>query len=205
MKIKIVDYKAGNSSSVMHAIERLGFTAEYAKKPEDLADATHIILPGVGSAKATMDSLNEIGLLPALEDAVIKRKVLYLGICIGMQIIFEYSEEGDVNCLGWLKGKVIKFNPSSVRVPQMGWNYVKFIKNAGLDAEDGYYYFVNSYHALAKNPDDLWATAEYGVTFTAAVNRENIFGTQFHIEKSGELGLKLLKGFLTLKGDRYVD
>jgi glutamine amidotransferase len=205
VRIKIIEYKAGNSSSVMHAVERLGFSAQYAKKPEDLNDATHIILPGVGTAKATMRSLDEIGFLPALQDAVINKKILYLGICIGMQIIFEYSEEGDAECLGWLKGKVIKFDSSTVRVPQMGWNYVKFIKKTDIQAGDGYYYFVNSYHAQPINMGDIWATAEYGPTFTAAVNQENIFGAQFHVEKSGEQGLKLLRSFLTLKGDANGD
>ncbi|HEY8418929.1 MAG TPA: imidazole glycerol phosphate synthase subunit HisH [Clostridia bacterium] len=205
MKIKIIDYKAGNSSSVMHAVERIGFNAEYAKKPEDLIDSTHIILPGVGTAKATMQSLEETGLLPALQDAVINKKIPYLGICIGMQIVFEYSEEGDAECLGWLKGKVVKFDSSTVRVPQMGWNYVKFIKKTNIQANDGYYYFVNSYHAQPQNKEDIWATAEYGKIFTAAVNRENIFGAQFHVEKSGEQGLKLLKSFLTLKGGANAD
>lgn len=200
MKISIIDYRAGNSSSVMRAVERLGFEAGYAKAPKDLEGATHIILPGVGAAGATMDSLRESGILEALQDAVIIKKKLFMGICIGMQILFERSEEGDTPCLGWLKGDVAKFDTAAVRVPQIGWNYVRFVKESSLSVRDGYYYFVNSYHVRPQDKNALWAVSDYGGQFAAAIAHENIFATQFHAEKSGEVGLKLLKGFLTLKG-----
>ena len=187
--IKIIDYKAGNAPSVAHAIARLGHEAVFARQPQDLTDATHIILPGVGSAKATMDSLREMALIDALEDAVLRRKVLFLGICVGMQILFEHSEEEDAKCLGWLKGRVVKFDVTKVRVPQMGWNRVW----------DDYFYFVNSYYAKPEDASDVWGTADYNGAFAAAVRRGNIYGTQFHIEKSGEAGLALLNGFLTLR------
>ncbi|MDR0290614.1 MAG: imidazole glycerol phosphate synthase subunit HisH, partial [Treponema sp.] len=118
--IKIIDYKAGNAPSVFHAATHLGYESGFARRPQDLADATHIILPGVGSAKATMDSLREMELVQTLEDAVLRKKVFFLGICVGLQILFEHSEEDDVDCLGWLKGRVAKFDVSKVRVPQMG-------------------------------------------------------------------------------------
>ena len=105
--IKIIDYKAGNAPSVMHTVNHLGYKADFARCANDLEGATHIILPGVGSAGATMDSLRELNLVNALEDAVIRRKVLFFGICVGMQIIFEHSEEEDTKCLGWLKGRVV--------------------------------------------------------------------------------------------------
>ena len=200
--IKIIDYQAGNAPSVMHAVHRLGYEAAFARLPQELADATHIILPGVGSAKATMESLREMNLIGAMEEAVLRRKTLFLGICVGMQILFEHSEEENADCLGWLQGRVVKFDISKVRVPQMGWNQVQFVKNATCEACDDYFYFVNSYYAKPDKASDLWGTADYNGTFAAAVCRENIYATQFHIEKSGEAGLALLKGFLGLKKER---
>lgn len=189
MSTKIIDYKAGNAPSVMHAVTKLGCKAEFVRNPAELAGAERIILPGVGSAKATMDSLRETGLVTAMEDLVLKKSVPFLGICVGMQILFEHSEEDDTVCLGWLKGKVVKFDKTKVRVPQMGWNKVW----------DNYYYFVNSYYAVPENKADLWGCADYNGEFAAAVHSseyDNIYGTQFHAEKSGESGLKLLRNFL---------
>jgi len=197
--IKIIDYKAGNAPSVLNAVTHLGFEAAYARQAQDIAEATHIILPGVGSAKATMDSLRQIELINVLEDAVLRKKVLFLGICIGMQILFEHSEEGNAECLGWLKGKVVKFDVSKVRVPQMGWNQVRFRKTALGDGREDFFYFVNSYYAKPENDSDLWGTADYNGLFAAAVCRENIYATQFHVEKSGMAGLALLNCFLNMK------
>jgi glutamine amidotransferase len=198
--IKIINYKAGNAPSVLHAVSHLGYDAAFAQSPQDLTNATHIILPGVGSARATMDSLREMDLINALEDIVIRqKKALFLGICVGMQILFEHSEEEDADCLGWLKGRVVQFDASKVRVPQMGWNQVKFAKKPfGVEREDCFY-FVNSYHANPDNSSDIWGTADYNDPFAAAVCRDNVYGTQFHMEKSGEAGLELLKGFLSQK------
>ncbi|MCL2072266.1 MAG: imidazole glycerol phosphate synthase subunit HisH [Oscillospiraceae bacterium] len=188
--VRIIDYKAGNAPSVLHAINSLGYKAEFAQNAGDLADATHIILPGVGSAGATMDSLRETGLINALEDLVLNKKVPFFGICVGMQILFEHSEEGDTKCLGWLKGRVVKFDTAKVRVPQMGWNKVHG-ENLG-----NHFYFVNSYYGVPQNESDIWGTADYNGKFTAAVHKGNIYGTQFHAEKSGNAGLKLLDRFL---------
>jgi len=195
--IRIIDYKAGNAPSVMHAVKKLCFTAEYARKPADLADATHIILPGVGSAKATMESLGEMGMLSALEEEVLQKKKPFLGICVGLQILFEHSEEDDYKCLGWLKGRVVKFDTAQVRVPQMGWNQACFEKTPiTYQGDKDYYYFVNSYHAVPSDKSDIWAVAEYGGDFVAAVNRGNIYATQFHVEKSGEAGISLINRFI---------
>ena len=197
--IAIIDYKAGNAPSVRLAAEKLGYDAKLVRDAKSLEDATHIILPGVGSAGATMDSLAEMKIINALEDAVLHRKVFFLGICVGLQVLFEHSAEDDAACLGWLEGKVIKFNASKVRVPQMGWNQVNFRnKTPGVLAEDDYFYFVNSYHAQPKNEADIWGVASYDGHFVAAVHRKNIYGTQFHAEKSGEAGLELLGGFFAL-------
>jgi len=199
--IKIVDYKAGNAPSVMHAVRRLGQEAGFARGPADLEGATHILLPGVGSARATMDSLRELGILAALEEQVLRQKTLFLGICVGMQILFEHSEEGDADCLGWLKGRVVRFDAARLRVPQMGWNRVRFAEGGLGGVREGHFYFVNSYHAEPEDEADVWGTADYGGEFTAAVCRSNIRATQFHIEKSGEAGLVLLKNFLDLRED----
>jgi glutamine amidotransferase len=197
--IKIIDYKAGNAPSVMHAVSRLGHEAGFARAAGDIVGATHIILPGVGSAAATMESLRELGLVDALGDAVLRRKTLFLGVCVGLQILFEHSEEGDTDCLGWLKGRVVRFDSTKVRVPQMGWNSVSFSDGTREDC----FYFVNSFHAVPNDDTDVWGTAFYGSRFTAAVHRENIYATQFHIEKSGEAGLALLDGFLRMGGVEY--
>jgi len=195
--IAIIDYKAGNAPSVLHAVNRLGLNAMLAHTADDLIDKTHIVLPGVGSAKATMLSLEEMGLLDVLEDAVHNRRVYFLGICVGMQVLFERSEEENAVCLGWLKGDVARYDSSKVRVPQMGWNEVKFQWDAGFKAQDDYFYFVNSYYAKSVDADDVWGVTDYNGAFAAAVNKDNMYGMQFHVEKSGEAGLSLLKSVLT--------
>ena len=196
--IKIIDYKAGNAPSVLHAAGRLRHEAGFAHSAADLKGASHIILPGVGSAAATMDSLREMDMIGALEEAVFEKKVPFMGICVGLQILFEHSEEDDATCLGWLKGRVVRFDGARVRVPQIGWNRVSFVKDTPVGAKGGYFYFVNSYRAVLDDASDLWGEADYEGLFTAAVNRGNIFATQFHIEKSGEVGLGVLNSFLML-------
>jgi len=193
--IKIIDYKAGNAPSVLSAVEHIGYRAELIHSADGLDGATHIILPGVGSARATMDSLRELDLLDALHDAVFGKDIMFLGICVGMQILFAHSEEEDTDCLGWLGGTVTKFDASRVNVPQMGWNQVSFTDKRN----DGYYYFVNSYYANPTDSGVIWGTADYDGVFTAAVHKDNIYGTQFHTEKSGAVGLELLKEFLSTK------
>ncbi|MCL2002621.1 MAG: imidazole glycerol phosphate synthase subunit HisH [Oscillospiraceae bacterium] len=194
--IRIIDYKAGNAPSVLRAVSRLGFHAAFAREAGALDGASHILLPGVGSAKATMDSLREMSMLAALEDAVLRKKTLFFGICVGMQILFDHSEEDGADGLGWLKGRVVRFDGGAVRVPQMGWNKVTLSQSPANPALEDYFYFVNSYYVLPENPSDVWGTAEYNGRFAAAVRRENIFAAQFHAEKSGEAGLALLNGFL---------
>ena len=194
--IAVIDYKAGNAPSVLRAVERLGRAAAPARRPRDLAGASRVILPGVGSAAATMESLAAMDMIGPLEEAVLHRKTPFLGICVGLQILFGHSEEGDVPCLGWLKGRVVRFDASRVRVPQMGWNRVRFTPGVLGGVPEGFFYFVNSYHAMPEDESDRWGVADYGGPFTAAVRRENIYATQFHVEKSGETGLALLDAFL---------
>lgn len=202
--IGIIDYKAGNAPSVLSAVKSIGHKAEFISCAADMVGKTHIILPGVGSAGATMTSLDEMGLITPLKKAIADG-VMFLGVCVGMQVLFEHSEEDDADCLGLLEGEVVRFDVNKVRVPQMGWNQVEFEKNC-LNEQSDYFYFVNSYFAKPKNKDDIWGVSDYNGTFTAAVNKGNIFGTQYHIEKSGKAGLALLDKFLSTKGGTaYAD
>ncbi|MCL2080293.1 MAG: imidazole glycerol phosphate synthase subunit HisH [Oscillospiraceae bacterium] len=196
--IAIIDYKAGNAPSVQHAARRIGFDTVLARDCGQIENASHIILPGVGSAGATMNSLREMGILGALEGAVLRERTLFLGICVGMQILFERSEEDNADCLGWLEGYVARFDASKNRVPQMGWNKVDFANKTPIEAASDFFYFVNSYYARPHDRDDIWGVSDYGGVFTAAVRRGNIYGTQFHVEKSASAGLSVLAGFCGL-------
>jgi glutamine amidotransferase len=195
--IDVVDYRAGNSPSVMYALERLELPCRLVAKPEEIAESERLVLPGVGAAAATLDSLRESDLLDALTRRVQHDRVPFLGICIGLQVLFDHSEEGDTPCLGWLRGRVRRF-PESQRVPQIGWNEVRFTRPHPVVAqlpEAGHYYFVNSYYADPAETADALGRTEYGVEFASVVARDNIVATQFHAEKSGALGLRLLADF----------
>ncbi len=193
--IAIIDYLAGNAPSVLSAVNHLGFDGRLVSTPSELDGADKIILPGVGSAGATMKSLKDAGFIEPITNHVLEKKTPFLGVCVGMQILFEHSEEENADCFGWLKGDVVRFDHQGLRVPQMGWNLVEFKKEVPFKSENGYFYFVNSYH-VRPSEDVSWGLTEYGKVFTSAVNKGNIYGTQFHIEKSGEAGLNLLKGFI---------
>ncbi|HHV96907.1 MAG TPA: imidazole glycerol phosphate synthase subunit HisH [Clostridiaceae bacterium] len=146
--IGVIDYKAGNAPSVLNALQKLNIPSSLVSTPYEIEKSDGIILPGVGSAQATMDSLKELNILDVLEDKIMKRNTPFLGICIGLQVLFEYSEEGNAKCLGWFSGHVKKFNNQKVRVPQIGWNEVRFFREhqilASIDSSE-YFYFVNSY------------------------------------------------------------
>lgn len=200
--IGVIDYRAGNAPSVMYALDRLGLDARLVAVPADLDDVDRVILPGVGAALATIASLSESQLLDPLRKRVLDDRVPFLGICIGMQVLFERSEEGPADCLGWLPGTVQRF-PDTNRVPQIGWNAVRFTRTHPVTAhlpESTYCYFVNSYYAVPTNSEDVLGTTDYGVEFCSVVARDNVIATQFHAEKSGELGLRILSGFATWDG-----
>jgi glutamine amidotransferase len=199
--IDVVDYRAGNGPSVMYALESLGLDARLVREPSEVAASSRLILPGVGAAHATLASLEEQGLVKALTHRVAEG-VPFLGICIGLQILFDHSDEGHTPCLGWVPGQVRRF-PADRRVPQIGWNEVRFTRAHpladGLPA-DGHYYFVNSYFAIPDCGDDVLGVTEYGVEFCSVVAHENVVATQFHAEKSGALGLRLLGNFASWDG-----
>ncbi len=196
--VGVIDYAAGNSPSVLRALQHLSIPARPVSRPEEIAGCSHVILPGVGAAGATMASLTESGLTAALTDAVLGG-LPYVGICIGLQVLFDQSEEDDAKCLGWLPGTVRRL-PAGVRVPQIGWNLVRSTAVHGADVGtpiDGYFYFVNSYVVHPSDSAVVVAEADYGCPFPAAVRSGSIFATQFHLEKSGPAGLALLRAVLT--------
>jgi glutamine amidotransferase len=195
--IDVIDYRAGNAPSVMYALEHLGLPCRLVGTAADLDRSDRLILPGVGAARATLASLVEQGLVDALSARVLRDRVPFLGICIGLQVLFEHSEEGDTPCLGWVPGAVRRF-PDDRRVPQIGWNEVRFTREHPVTREvpDGAYcYFVNSYYCAPTDSADVLGVTEYGHEFCSVVARRNIVATQFHAEKSGPVGLALLRGF----------
>ena len=193
--IGLIDYGGGNITSVSNALDRLGVSYFKGSTPSDFAEVDKIIFPGIGEAKTAMDAIEERALLPYLKSLDIP----YLGICIGMQILFDYTDERSTECAGIIQGKLQKFNSKGIKVPQIGWNGVSCINGSPLFQgieKGGYFYFVNSYYA--QEISETIATTEYGVNFSSAVKKDNYYGVQFHTEKSGELGEKLLKNFIDL-------
>ncbi len=205
--IGVIDYKVGNAPSVLNALAKIKVDAELISRPEQLQGLSGIILPGVGSASAAMASLTELGFVPELENLVFHKKLPFLGICVGMQILFEHSEERDTACLGWIPGQVKRF-PESVRVPQIGWNKVKFRGKHPLTEgipDSAYFYFVNSFYVEPDADEITIGTSEYGQEFCALIASGNIYAAQFHVEKSGEMGLAMLKNFAAIVGDADAD
>jgi imidazole glycerol-phosphate synthase subunit HisH len=195
--IGVVDYRAGNAPSVGYALSRLGIEHRLVATPDEVAASDRIVLPGVGAAKATLSSLRESDLVDSLTQRVRGDGVPFLGICIGLQVLFDHSEESDTPCLGWVPGRVQQF-PATARVPQIGWNTVNLRRDHPVTSnfpDGGHCYFVNSYYASPDDDDDVLGSTEYGLDFCSIVARENIVATQFHAEKSGPIGLALLKAF----------
>lgn len=197
--IAIIDYNAGNLTSVAHAVNFLGYRCQITANPQKILASQKIIFPGVGAAKSTMDTLHETGLSQVLLESYESGKLM-LGICIGIQILFDYSAEEDTDCLGILSGQVKKFKASpTINVPQIGWNQVQQIHNHWIFnnvPNSGYFYFVNSYYAIPEDPKIIIGRTHYGVEFCSAIAHKNLIATQFHLEKSGRIGLKMLNNFL---------
>ena len=205
--IAIVDYRAGNLTSVARALEHLGHRCEITDRPEKIRAAERVILPGVGAAGATMENLRALGLAEVLRSDVARAGKPFLGICIGIQVLLDRSEEDDTDCLGIIPGHVTRY-PASVdgrplKVPQIGWNRVRQTRAhpvlAGVP-DNTHFYFVHSYYPVPADLAVTIAVSDYGVTFTAAIARDNVIATQFHLEKSGAAGLKLLDNFCRLRG-----
>lgn len=203
--IVIVNYRMGNLKSVVKAFEKVGAEALVSDKGRDLKQAKAIVLPGVGAFGQGMKHLKELGIFPVLKEQINKGKP-FLGICLGMQLLFTYSEEHGIHKgLNIIEGKVKCF-PKKLKVPHMGWNQVK-IRNLRFETQNlilegipdnSYFYFVHSYYVVPKDKSRILATTDYGVEFASVIHKDNLFGVQFHPEKSQELGLKIIRNFVKL-------
>ncbi|KKU78441.1 MAG: Imidazole glycerol phosphate synthase subunit HisH [Candidatus Peregrinibacteria bacterium GW2011_GWA2_47_7] len=195
MKIAIIDYGASNLQSVFNALKKIGQTYAVVRKPEELTRFEKVIVPGVGAAGSTMKNLIDSGFAAKIVN--LKKPTLW--ICIGMQILSQFSEENETKCLSVIPGRVKKFS-RVLKVPQIGWNKVSFKKTSPLlknIPDNQFFYFVNSYY-LDAPPKYVLATALYGIAFPALVQKGNFYGVQFHPEKSGDSGLQLLRNFCEL-------
>jgi len=201
--ITVVDYGMGNVGSIMNMLKKIGACARASQTPHDLLDADKLILPGVGAFDAGMTNLRARGYLPVLHRRVIEEKTPILGICLGMQLFCERSEEGQERGLGWIEGRVVRFRFDGLaeqpRVPHMGWDEVAFRPGtlfAELNAMNPRFYFVHSYHVRCAHHEQVLAESHYGLDFTSAVLQGNILGTQFHPEKSHRYGMEFFRRFL---------
>ncbi len=204
--IVIIDYGVGNLASVKNALDKLGVKSEISSDPKIIKKAKALILPGVGAAGQVMKNLAVNSLDKVIIEEIKKEKSV-LGICLGMQLLFEKSEEGNVNCLGILRGSVKKFKKMK-KVPQIGWNQIEIKQRLSLFKEvvdKSYFYFVNSFYCLPKDKEIIAGVTSYGEKFASVIVKSNIFGVQFHPEKSGTTGFKLLENFVeTTKGVDYA-
>lgn len=203
--IAVIDYNMGNVGSVANMIKHVGGTSVLTNKHSDIEGADKIILPGVGSFDTGMQNLEKLDLIEILNKKVLKDKVPVLGICLGMQLISKSSEEGVLNGLGWIDAKTVKFNfesGSSLNIPHMGWNDVKInTKNIGLFEnmyDSSRFYFDHGYYLSCNDSKDIMGTSEYGYEFVSAVHMDNIYGVQFHPEKSHKYGMRVFENFISL-------
>ncbi len=198
--ITIVDYGAGNIASIANMLKRIGVPSATASSIDDIEKAEKLILPGVGSFDSAIQNLKARHLIPLLKRKALEERVPVLGICLGMQLLGESSEEGREQGLGWIDAACTKFKfaPNSrLRIPCMGWNHIKLRSGIALfdGLENPKFYFVHAYHIVCQNAANSIATANYGYEYTVAVQKKNIFGVQFHPEKSHKYGMQLLKNF----------
>jgi imidazole glycerol-phosphate synthase subunit HisH len=203
-KVTIIDYGMGNLGSIQNMFKRIGVESEITGEHEKIAAAEKILLPGVGAFDAAMERINASGLLQLLNRKALQEKVPTLGICLGMQLLTNSSEEGKLPGLGWVPAKTVKFafeSGSKLKVPHMGWNLVHPRRPSPLIAdlpEETRFYFVHSYYVQVENDEYVLTTTTHGVEFHSIIQKDNIFGAQFHPEKSHRFGMKLLENFARL-------
>jgi glutamine amidotransferase len=203
-RVAIVDYGMGNLHSVKRKLDRIGVHPQVTSDPAELLRADKLVLPGVGHFGKAMEHLGSLGLVPALQEAVVEQKKPILGICLGMQLFAAHSQEGDSQGLGWIDADVVRFDVEDTlrfKVPQMGWNGVRVARPAPLldgVTEQTEFYFVHAYHMVCRDSEDVLCDTDYGYAFTSGVQRGNVYGVQFHPEKSHDAGEALLRNFLYL-------
>lgn len=201
----IVDYGMGNLGSILNMLKRVGISGTITSDPAQIAAAGKLILPGVGAFDNGMKNLGDAGLLPLLNKRVLEDRVPILGICLGAQLLLEGSDEGELPGLGWIRGRATKFDFADgdrrLKVPHMGWNVVEPRRDsklfAGAEGEQRFY-FVHSYYIACADPADALSATPYGKPFVSGVERGNVYGVQFHPEKSHKFGMRLLKNFAEL-------
>lgn len=199
--IAVLDYGSGNIKAFLNAYERMGIACRTARSAEELTGADRIILPGVGAFDTAMGQFRDSGLRPVVEEMVFQRQVPLLGICVGMQMLADRSEEGSGPGLGWIAGDVRRLGPADLRLPHMGWNRIQAKKDEKLLANlpnGGRVYFLHSYYFEARKQDCVIATAAYGARFSCAIRQGAVYGIQFHPEKSHDDGLQILRNFTTI-------
>ncbi|MDB4945207.1 MAG: hisH 2 [Labilithrix sp.] len=203
--ITVVDYQMGNLGSIANMIAKVGGKARATSDPEVLRTADKLVLPGVGHFDRGMKNLADLGLLPVLRELVVERRVPVLGICLGMQLMCRSSEEGELPGLGWVDAEVRHFDAAThpgIKIPHMGWNVARPVRESALLAHEPAdplrFYFVHSYFVDCAVPSDVLATSRHGAEFCAAFQRDNMWGVQFHPEKSHAFGMALFRGFLAL-------
>ena len=203
--ITIVDYGMGNLGSIQNMFKRIGVASRVSSDCSELAESKKILLPGVGSFDAAMERINQTGFRDILEHKALIEKTPILGICLGMQLMCQSSEEGVLPGLGWIDAEVKRFNlpvDGVFKIPHMGWNPVEIVKPnplVAVDMAEQRFYFVHSYHVVCNRQEDVLATTHHGYHVTAAFNRDNLFGAQFHPEKSHRFGMGLLKNFAEIE------
>lgn len=200
--ITIIDYGMGNLGSIKNMLKKIGILSQISSNPDVIVNSKKLILPGVGSFDEGMKNLHNRKLIPILNKMVLQKKIPILGICLGMQLFSNSSEEGVLPGLGWIPSKTIKFiDNGSLKIPHMGWNNINPEKQhailTGLDSNSRFY-FVHSYHFVCENKNDILTKTEYRIAFTSSVAKDNIIGVQFHPEKSHKYGMQLLKNYSTL-------
>ena len=202
--IVVIDCGVGNLMSIKNCIKRQGHHVMISSSREDIKRADKLILPGVGAFKSGIENLERSKLIPIIENSVFDNKVPILGICLGMQLFTQKSEEGNVKGLGWLDANTVKFNfgnSSELRIPHIGWNSLIIKRKSKiLDGISSLslFYFVHSYHVICSHKDAILAMSEYGYEFVSVIQKGNIYGTQFHPEKSHDAGAKILRNFINI-------
>lgn len=201
VKISIINYGMGNLFSVAKKVNQLGVEYEIISTPQEILNAKKIILPGVGHFGKAIENLKELKLIEPLNEVVLNKKIPVLGICLGMQLMAKSSEEGNIHGLGWFDAEVVKIkvtDPIKYKIPHIGWNSIKNEKNSFLMngiPDESEFYFVHAYHVKCNDLSDVLNTTIYESNLVSAIQKENIFGVQYHPEKSHEIGKKLIRNF----------